>query len=76
MKKKPSLQQVINRAKQHPYKSSVSYSNTSISQNIPVTNQASTSKKKNELVSKKVYLYIHLKKHFKIDNISNKYILT
>lgn len=50
MKKKPSLQQVINRAKQHPYKPLIPHLNTTISKNSPVNNQASTSEKTFELV--------------------------
>jgi hypothetical protein len=50
MKKKPSLQQVINRAKQHSYKPFISHLNTTISQSSPFTNQVSTSRKTIELV--------------------------
>ncbi|XP_025417536.1 sodium channel modifier 1-like isoform X2 [Sipha flava] len=49
MKKKPSLQQVINRAKQHSYKPFISHLNTTISQSSPFTNQVSTSRKTIEI---------------------------
>lgn len=44
MKKKPSLQGAINRAKRHPYQQSVSTSDVLTSQDVPVTVQSSSNK--------------------------------
>lgn len=50
MKKKPSLQGIINRAKKHPYTRPISSSDASILQHISATTQSPSSNKKIELV--------------------------
>lgn len=62
MKKKPSLQGVINRSKRHSYQQSVSTSDLLTSQVAPVTVQPSSNKVIESVY--KSYLYIFLKKHF------------
>lgn len=55
MKKKPSLQDVINRAKQHPYQRLVSNSDSTISKNTKSITQSgqTSSSKQIESVQKK-----------------------
>lgn len=50
MKKKPSLQKAINRAKQHPYQKVVSNSDASTSYSAPVDTQFFSQNKTNESV--------------------------
>jgi len=59
IKKKPSLQAVINRAKKHPYQTSMPSSDEPTSQDVStITRSSLNNKRMTELVYKSFYLYI------------------
>lgn len=60
MKKKPSLQGVINRVKKHPYERPVSSSDVSMPKNVSAVTQHSSAKKETESVQKKnMYFFLY-----------------
>lgn len=65
MKKKPSLQEVIKRAKKYHYQQSVSTLDSLTSQDVSITTQSSTmsSNKVIELVQK-IFLFLYFQRNF------------